>query len=144
MFRRIKKSLSLFLCSVIIISIPSSLIYAKPTDDIKLAEFIKKEESRVAEINNLYSKKQELYNEYFTSKDNLILTEISYIESQLYKLGVSDFSWNDMDEKLNSIGYKDSNNIVSPNVVIPPNSSNVKWSTYRYSTVIWEDYMKCR
>lgn len=137
MLKKFKKGFILFLCATFIFSLPNISVYANTLENMKLSKFIEKEELRVQEINNLYSKKQELYNKYFQSNDIDILTDISYIESQLYKLGVSDFSWNEMEQKLYTIGYENTNNPVTPNAVIPPNTSNVRWSTYRYGTVIW-------
>ncbi|MDF2800995.1 MAG: hypothetical protein K0S61_898 [Anaerocolumna sp.] len=134
---KIKKGFSIFLCAVFFFSLPNISVYANTIENIKLDEFIKNEELRVQEIDDLYSKKQDLYNQYFTSKDDAILNEISLIESQLYKLGVSDFSWDDMNQKMNMLGYEEHSDLVTPNAVIPPNTSNVRWSTYRYSTVIW-------
>lgn len=126
MLKKFKKGFILFLCATFIFSLPNISVYANTLENMKLSKFIEKEELRVQEINNLYSKKQELYNKYFQSNDIDILTDISYIESQLYKLGVSDFSWNEMEQKLYTIGYENTNNPVTPNIPKNIKNTNVK------------------
>lgn len=136
MVKKIKTCFILIVCTCILVS-PNLQAKAETIDNMKLSEIINSEEIRVQFINKLYDKKQELYSRYYINKDNNILDEISSINSQLIGLGVSSYSQKEMEDKLNAIQKENNNSLFDPNVVVPPSSSNISWSTYRYYTVIW-------
>lgn len=131
MLKIIKKSVVLLLCTCIVGS--SNLrVSAENMDSSNLERIAVSEEMRVQKINVLYNQKQELYSEYFASNNQYIINEINAIESQLVDLGVSSYSLQEMENKLEMLSDQ-----ISPAVAIPPSVSNIKWSTYRYKIVIW-------
>jgi hypothetical protein len=131
MLKIIKKGVVLLLCTCIVGS--SNLkVSAENMDSRNLERIAESEEIRVQKINDLYNQKQKLYSEYFASNESYIISEINAIELQLIDLGVSSYSQQEMENKLEILGDQ-----ISPAVSIPPTVSNIKWSTYRYKIVIW-------
>lgn len=136
MLKRIKRFFVFLLCTCILAS--SSLpVRAETIDNTKIMKIINSEEKRVQKINKLYDKKQELYNKYYTNGEDNTLSEISTIDSQLAELGVSSFSQEEFEKKIDVIQKENNNTLITPSVVVPPSTSYIRWSTYRYYTVIF-------
>ncbi len=144
MIKRTKKFVAILLSAIVLlptgISAKASQNYHMVINQTNLETqnydaLISKEEIRVKKINALYDQKQELHNQYTLSGDTSTLTKINNIESELSQLGVASYDLNSLNNKFNSI--QSNGNIVTPNVTVPPNQSNITWSTYRYYTVIW-------
>lgn len=131
MLKKFKNCIILLLCTCIFVS--SSL----PIQAKDISKIIESEEKRVEKINKLYDKKQDLYNKYFISGDDNVIKEMSSIDSQLSELGVNSYSKKELEDKINKIQNENNISEINPSVAIPTSTSNIKWSTYRYYTVIW-------